>query len=563
MRTGITQIWLSKELAENESIKPGLGKFINRFVGQTGNNDRQGAHFVTFSLSEDEIKKIASDFNKTVWHPKTSTKFIEPQFPNFVQHRSFFFLKHGLEFHRAHSDEEHLVLNEPNIEEGVMGGQYWFTDTYIQFRPERFTNIIGKDYWWQLPRRNSILYDLDFFDKPARINEHGMFSVLMRRCSQFDPDENTLVVKLPDDSSIFSSFICGEKYDCYQNGSRERFLSRPFYTIRRSDKGKYLSGVLSLFPDMLNAHCLFEERYWRQIFERMSNQSDTKDERKKEEIFNKLKKNIDRGRDFNNSEDDIKWLAEKVLILSKNYAKRGIDLSFRDLTEDAIRETDEYNKKSSGDKIEFDKNGLKNTISELLDWKVLLLGIRPRCPRCGYKIWSHIDEINQRIICKGCNYEFTIQPEEQWFYSLNTLVRAATSLHGTVPVLLALGQMMGDARSSFMFMPSIDLFKKEENSSGKAIHYGEIDLVCIKDGKFVIGEIKKSVGLFKVKDFERMGELAELIKPDVIIFSSLNEKPNKFVEENITKLKQKVSHLEIDVRWYPINYWAFGPSPVG
>ncbi|MDD3607738.1 MAG: hypothetical protein PHQ20_02990, partial [Candidatus Moranbacteria bacterium] len=33
MRTGITQLWITKEIADNEAIRPGLIKFINRYVG--------------------------------------------------------------------------------------------------------------------------------------------------------------------------------------------------------------------------------------------------------------------------------------------------------------------------------------------------------------------------------------------------------------------------------------------------------------------------------------------------------------------------------------------------
>lgn len=119
---------------------------------------------------------------------------------------------------------------------------------------------------------------------------------------------------------------------------------------------------------------------------------------------------------------------------------------------------------------------------------------------------------------------------------------------------------MHDARSSFMFMPSIDLFtrskEKEEN------HYGQVDLLCIKDGQFIIGEIKQSVGLFDANDFEKMSSLAKLIKPDLILFSSMDEKPNKMVEENIAKLKSELVPLEVDVQWFPINYWVFYDFPL-
>lgn len=565
MRVGVTQLWLPKELADNQSIRPGLIKFINRYVDQTGNDNQRGAHFVTFSLPDGEIDTIANSLKGTIWHPITSTKFTQMPVPNFGQRVPFFFLSRGLELHRAYSNEEHLILDEPDVEEGFMGGQYWFVDLFVQFRPERFTNIIGNDYWWQLPRRNSILCDLKIFNKPARINEHGTFSVLMRRQSRTDigPDEEPLVVKLPEDRDVFFALTCGERFDCYNRDDKTRFLSRPFYTMQRSDKGMYFSGVLSLFPSLLSAHHLFEERYWRKIFERMANQSDVKDTKKKAEIINKLKKSIDSGRDFKNSDEDIEWLSEKILVLSKNYSKQEVDLNFQKLMEAAKRETDEYNQHPSGAQITFDGEEFKRAVSDLVELGVLLLGVRPKCPRCGYRIWYHVDETKQGVFCKGCGYRFTLQAEEQWYYRLNSLVRAAASLHGTIPLLLALGQLMFDARSSFMFVPSMDLFNKiNDVGSKKDNHWGEIDILCIKDGQFIVGEIKQSVGLFDVNHFEKMGELAEFIKPDIIIFSSFDKGPNKLVKDNILKLKQKLAPLGIDVQWYPIDYWAFEPQPV-
>lgn len=562
MRTGLTQLWLPKELVQQEILIEGLAKFINRYTGSTGNNNNHGTSLITFSLSEEEMSQIMSSFNSKMMHPRTYNKLDQFSFPNFGQRMPLFFLKRSLELHRAHSNEEHLILEEPDVKQGVMAGQYWFSDIYIQFRPELFTNILGKDYWWQLPQRNNILYESKFFNKPARINSNGTFSVLMRRQSRMDigPDEDPLIIKIPDDRYIFANLICGESFDYYQSDGRGRFLSNPFYTIQRSDKGMYLSGVLSLFPDLLNAHYLFEKRYWRKIFERMANQSDTKDKQKKSEIVNIIKKGVNRQRDFKNSDEDVGWLAEKVLNFAKYYSKEEVDLNFAELIKMAKKETDEYNDNSSGNKIIFNESEYKDAVSGLVALKILLLGIRPKCPRCGYRIWYHVDEVTQGIICKGCGHKFTIDAEEKWYYRLNSLIRAATSLHGTIPILLVLGQLMNDARSSFMFIPCTDLFNKD-NASKDYIHWGEIDIVCIKDGKFIIGEIKQSVNLFDQNDFDKMLTLAKLIKPDIIIFSSMNKDPSGFVKNNINKLKTDLADLEINVQWYPLNYWIFDARP--
>jgi len=560
MRTGITQLLLTKAFAENEILRPGLGKFINKFTGQTGNNNSHGMRFVSFSLEETEIKSISDLFNGSTWHPKTFAKFNSPQVPKFSDYSSMMYLKKGLEFYRANSNEEHILINEPDVKEGMMGGEYWVADVYIQFRPERFTNIIGKDYWWQLPRRNSLSNDLRIFNKPTRINSAGSFSIILRRRSGFFPEENKVVIKIPDDNDVFHGLLCGEGYSFVGKDQRERFLSRPFYAVRKSDKGKYFLGVINLFPDFLNAHHFIQERYWRRMFEIMSNKGKSKDEESKRNIYNLLKKNIDSEHDFK-KEEDLSWLSEHVLQLTKTSAKQEIDLKITRFIDEAKKETEEYNNKEKQNKFEFYENDLKEKISELLELNILLVGVKPKCPHCGYRIWYHINEIRQAINCRGCGYEYNIQAEEPWQYRLNSLVRSAFGSHGTLPVLLVIGQLMFEARNSFIYSPSLDLLSKPETGD-KLIHYGEVDLVCVKDGKFIIGEIKQSVSLFKKSDFDKMLELAKKIKPDTIIFSSLDREPSQSVKSNIDRIKEELKDLEVEVVWYPIDSWAFEPSPV-
>jgi hypothetical protein len=562
LRTGMPQIWLPRELAESVVIKPGLGKFINKCTGRVGNNNQQRAHFVTFSLTEADITSIRDSFRGTIFHPQTIARYTAPQIPGVRPEVLSFALRSGLELYRAHSYEEHLIIHDPDVEEGGMGGQYWFIDLFIQFQSEIFSHIVGRDYWWQLPRRNRLASDLHIFNKPARINSRGMFSVLMRRNSFVNRDESTLIMNLPEERHVFQSLFCGESFACYSQDGRERFLSRPFYNVGRSDKGMYLAGVLKLFPSLWNASHYLEERYWREVFEKMANRNLDKDAAKKDEVLNILKKSIGRGRDFKNSDGDLSWLAEKVLTLAKGYVQKEVDLTFRKLKEAAEEESRQYNTGNPGNQIPFDEAGLRRSISTLINWNVFLMGIKPRCPSCGYRIWYHVDETKQQMACKGCGSIFTLDAEEPWHYRLNSLINAAFSLHGTVPILMILSQMLTfDAHTSFLYIPSVDLYKKDEGSDEEKL-YGELDLACISDGKFIIGEIKQTVGLFEAGDFEKMYEIATLLKPDVIIFSSLDKEPSGFVKNQIIELQKKLNDLEITVQWYSIHAWVFDHKPV-
>ena len=323
----------------------------------------------------------------------------------------------------------------------------------------------------------------------------------------------------------------------------------------------YLSGILSLL-DLSGAHHLLEQRYWRRMFEKMSNENLEQNDDHIIKVFNNLKKNI-KGRNFS-AEDEagLQWLSRKILHLAKPFVKQEIDLTYQDFLTEAKKEHEEFSKKNNNNKFEFRGGELRGAISRFIRLNVLMLGIKPKCPNCGYRIWYHIDEVKQELTCKGCGYNFTIRSQEEWYYRLNSLVRSAFSLHGTVPVLLVLGQLMRDARSSFLFQPSVNLLgNKNDNSSDDLTR--EIDIACIRDGKFIIGEIKQSIALFDTKEFDKISDIAKLLKPDLIIFSSLDREPNQFVKDNIERIKKVLSYLEIDVIWYPINYWVFEPEGVG
>lgn len=616
LRTRFTQLWLPKLLADSEDIKPGLGKFINKYVGSTGNDHSRGAHFVSFTETEEYLNSISTSFGSEIRYQKTSEKLEEQPFPQYRVGTSINLLKRGLDFHRANSNHEFLIIDEPRAEGGSLGGEKWFVDVCVQYRPERFKNIRGKEYWWQLPTRNSLVSDLQFFNKEARINEFGTFSILMARNTSIQPNETTLEVRIPEDDSVFRSLICGQKYDSYEpRGSRIGQIS-PFYSIDRSSEGMHLSGVLGLFDSLYEAHSLFEKRYWRRIFERMSNHNPGKDTKAENRILRRLSSKINSGVDYRTSVRAQESLANTVLTIAKEYSKKEVDLTYEEFEDAAKKETDEYNQAPSGYAIEFDEKDFKRSISGLVSKGILLIGVKPKCPLCGYKIWYQVDNLTKEILCKGCSYQYSLIAEPTWVYRLNSLIRAAVSTQGTIPVLLALGQSVVGVSSmgnSTLFIPSIDLLRKVlwsnienlvgelqtrsepfvranslivETENNEIIKHvssifsstrsdlinklskptkpdpRELDLVFISDGKFVIGEVKTSLKQFNDNEFRKMSEIAKIIKPDLILFSSMSKKPNSFVLQKIEELKEELKDLEIDVQWFQLHHWAFTPSPV-
>lgn len=551
MRHNICHIWLPVELARDEKLKEGLQMFFRQQTSRIGNNDGKAIQFVSFSLKKEELEKIAKTLGEKVWGP--SKTIINPETtPDYGEYKKFFHIKSGMDFYQAHSKEENIVINEPELPLGVQGGN-WMLDVYIQYRPERFqhTNV---RHWWRLPNRNH-LTQLIFSYKTARIKENGIPSVLMETKSDFKPDEANLGIRIPDDSDMIRSYIYGQNRPMYTGDPRASIIdNKTYFHTQRSDKGRYLSGLIGLFKGLASAHDQFSEKYWRKMFDVLSHQNLKGDEEKKKVIFNKLKKRKNNfPKDKAEQDEELTWLAEYTLSLSKEHGKMGKEVSFQVFLEARQKDFEEENKKQKWNrKFKEEENQLKGELEDLIEQNILFMGIKPHCPSCGYSNWFHIDEIKQKNECEGCGHVFTVSPEQTWFYRLNSLVQAGCSHHGLVPVLLALGRLQDDARSSFVYDVSLDIFKKVKKNF---THLGDLDIVCIQDGKFIIGEVKQTIGLFKQSDFDKAFKIAKLIKPDKIIFSSI-DKPTPKITKSVQELKDKLSPFEIEVEWLNLP-WIF------
>ncbi len=562
-RVRFGQLWITQDLISDPILNDGLTQFINKYTGLMSNSSNK-TKFVSLSIRKSTLERLKKAINRGLFHPRQVIKYTSFPFPEFSSTYSNFNKKRGLQFFRAYSSEEFITIPEPDIPEGGMGGQYWVTDFYIEYRPKNNKTIQGKSYWWQLPKRSNLLNTLYFFNKEARINEEGMFSILMRRKTVFEPDENIVVVKIPEESRIFGNIFCGESYKNIDRTPSSVFSSAPYYTYRTSSMGKPLRGVLSLFSDVDEAFLLIKEKYIRQMFEILSNKRSEKDQKLIDNVSTQLKQKITSGINLTTSTGRI-WLAEKVVKISKNVGNKDKEANFNIFLEEAERETNAYNL-LHGTTFEAQKDDVLKILSNLIKSNILLCGINAKCPRCGDKNYYHIDNVKQNVVCNGCKYVFTLLAEPSWSYKLNSMVRDAFSEHGVIPVLMVLGQLSMEAKSSFYFIPCTDLIKKTR--SGKLKTETDLDIACVIDGKLVIGEVKQSIELFNNEDFDKLKSVAKLLKPDRVIFSSFDQESTLtrarkgLMNRRIAKLQKELKSLEIVVEWYKIHNYIFDPNPV-
>jgi hypothetical protein len=85
----------------------------------------------------------------------------------------------------------------------------------------------------------------------------------------------------------------------------------------------------------------------------------------------------------------------------------------------------------------------------------------------------------------------------------------------------ALAELDSHARTSFTSAPGLALF-----TQGASRPSAEVDIVCIMDGKFIIGEVKTSASEFAQSNLEALAENARILRPhNVMIAAFMGIKP--------------------------------------
>lgn len=195
--------------------------------------------------------------------------------------------------------------------------------------------------------------------------------------------------------------------------------------------------------------------------------------------------------------------------------------------------------------------GLKETLDELCSYRVFLKGLKLKCPKCSSEFWYPIKEVSETINCKGCLESFKLPIEPKFAYKLNDLIKnnifqSKTSRDGNLTVIRTLARIQDGSRQSFEYSPQLNLYDSHESRKPCS----EVDIVCLSDGKFIIGEAKHNSLAFSEnsnKALQSLVELAKEIYPDKIVLSCYEDHKGK-----LEKAKKGLQHI--------FNKWEYEPE---
>jgi len=203
-------------------------------------------------------------------------------------------------------------------------------------------------------------------------------------------------------------------------------------------------------------------------------------------------------------------------------------------------------KKQHGNQLrEWTREGL----GELVERGVLQMGCKLECDHCGSISWYPVVDMAPKVKCTGCLSAFSLRPEPKWSYRVNALVANALRRDGILAVLEALDSLKEPPSAGFAWVPSLDVFEADSR-----IPYTDLDLVVLRDGRLLIGEVKSSPMGFDDDTVRKLGDVAEDVEPDEVIFAARGASWPPDVKARLSAARERlatagISTSEILLRW--------------
>ena len=532
-RAGINQIWLTRATLDNEATYRQFVQLLRRRV--YSDNHQKALKMISYDTSEEELettaKKLVQDIQGRLYYGgylKLTAPNIEVGQPQRVN--SFPATRGQVDY--ATGREIHLEFKCPvEVEENT--DQCWMVDVHI-YNTNQELWYSNATTWWRLPRNSSIAGL--FGGRPQRI------TVDRRVSFEVGARENMLDFEIPSETKLFRYLLSPRIHYHLAADQRSHLPTQDHFQLRRSEKGRYLSGILALSQSLKETLYLFEHRFWRSLLRRLSRAEPSK------HLMAKLETDIEKLlRNFKASDLAATkvWLREELLFAAKQLSKAAIWLPYANIHELYTEHVDAL----SDDEKDMETRDLKGDISGLTRDGLLFQGAELRCPNCISAFWYSVEEIRKNIICRGCHVAFPLPAETEWSYQLNELVRAGISEHGLLPVLRTLTRLYDDAHDCFFFSPSVDFMTDPD--TGNPTVERELDLAWVKDGRFGIAEVKTSTKLFKPSDYQDIAALARRIRPDILLIAAPEGN-----DQELAKGKQALN----DELKGTMDVWAWGPT---
>jgi len=180
-------------------------------------------------------------------------------------------------------------------------------------------------------------------------------------------------------------------------------------------------------------------------------------------------------------------------------------------------------------------------IRELVDNNILQAGFSFTCPECAQKSWYPLTDLNYKLDCGKCLFEFEPPAWEYREFNLSYRPIGTFSLprksSGAYPILFTYLFFKENQRFKSTTIFSFDLINKKSRKQM------EVDMAMfvqrknrLKDLEGLILVEAKTFASFKAADIQRMKTIGRKFSDAVLVFATLKEKLNSTEKKHIKKL---------------------------
>lgn len=394
---------------------------------------------------------------------------------------------------------------------------YWFVDLAIDRLHDnsRFDNVREA---WRLPIRRQLVrmfHDIS----TSRILRNREVSV------RVDADQLIIEVKQPEDSNVFHGILCERSQYQYTDLRASTVKPVAYKYSAISDKGRYLQGMLGMFGSLNNVEHVLSKHFWRNQFKNMA--APAQDQHA--EVITYLQRRMKAKNGVLLINDDAGWknLAERVIQKSSRLRVPREKTRYEKLLNawklelNAAIDADDQLKDRREEILLEAPGELKRALSFLFECGVFYRGHEWSCRHCSHRNWVGVEWLKEIVACEVCRHEHQLPVDIALDFRLNEFFATCLREHDTMTVAWALCALREESQGCFIFAPQTALFRDyPEKQGGKPDR--ELDVVCIADGRFVIGEAKGRVDFIGQSDIEDLAGAAMELDPDLAILAALS-----------------------------------------
>ncbi len=432
-------------------------------------------------------------------------------------------------FYPAEPDHFYSILPDQSQ---LMSGRY-AVDILLERYQSHCVYSNGR-HWWLLPRKSELCRL--FVKQDSKIRRNGVLSVLHSYFQEapFNEDrrERPIEIGFPDDNVLFRAIFYRTSY-YPKDDLRYKDAQALYEVIAPSDKGRSLHAVTHMFQGLARAHRFISNKFWRDILNEAANYDHLKQNTSFAERIQKALK---------------KQLGEKVVIEAQNewdkftavivramyhLPQPGSIISYSVMKKKRAESFNKFKKTAQSGQgfnakdVQKDiTENFDDALAELVSSKIFFQGYEWPCRKCGSTNWSSVDNLKTSNICEVCGREKNIPPQGiEWDYSINKRLLDALYKDSILADMWALGTLLEHAFETFYYVPQSALYKKYDDPNPCA----EVDILCIREGMFIMGEAKSKSSGFTEKKIKALLEIAEDVSPDVILLACIENDDSNIV----------------------------------